>query len=168
MKISLFKKPKSSNFDPFLPLTFPKPGALFFSNVTCICGILVMFEFKTNLKSTCPTIQALGKTNSNTCSSQLLLSNKGENDRVKSFFSCNHLITYITFLWCANKTECFSMGLGEKTSSSTENHTCLGHCTLLQKALVPLSVNYCASELCADLCAHPDSKSGVTEIWILK
>lgn len=88
---------KSSNFDPFLPLTFPKPGALFFSSVTCICGILVMFEFKTNLKSTCPTIQALGRTNSNTCSSQLLLSNKGENDRVKSFFSCNHLITNITF-----------------------------------------------------------------------
>lgn len=75
------------NFDSFLPLTFPKPGALFFSSVTCICGILVMFEFKTNLKSTCPTIQAFGRTNSNTCSSQLLLSNKGENAKYSKSLS---------------------------------------------------------------------------------
>ena len=46
-------------------------------------------------------------------------------------------------------------------------HTYLGHCTL-KKALVPLSVNYCASELCADLWAHSDSKSGVTGLCILK
>lgn len=83
-QISFFKETNyktnlsNINFDSFLPLTFPKPGALFFSSVTCICGILVMFEFKTNLKSTCPTIQAFGRTNSNTCSSQLLLSNKKE------------------------------------------------------------------------------------------
>lgn len=50
--------------------------------------MFVMFEFKTNLKSTCPTIQAFGRTSSKTCSSQLLLQRKKENkDKLLRFRS---------------------------------------------------------------------------------
>ena len=60
------------------PLTLPSPGALFFSKVTWIWGMLTMLAFRTNLKSTWPTMQALGNTSSNTCSSQLELQKEHE------------------------------------------------------------------------------------------
>lgn len=55
------------------PVTLPSPGALFFSKVTWIWGILMVLGFRTNFKSTCPTMQAFGRTSSKTCSSQLEL-----------------------------------------------------------------------------------------------
>lgn len=119
LKIHFLKKPSNINFDSLLPLTFPKPGALFFSSVTCICGILVMFEFNTNLKSTCPTIQALGRTNSNTCSSQLLLSNKGVNGKYSKSLSLakttlSLINTFHALICTLNKTQCFSLGSAPK------------------------------------------------------
>lgn len=70
------------------PVTLPSPGALFFSKVTWIWGIFMVLGFSTNFKSTCPTMQAFGRTNSMTCSSQLELPTQKQS----FIFSGKHVI----------------------------------------------------------------------------
>lgn len=84
-----------------------------------------MLAFRTNLKSTWPTIQAFGSTTSNTCSSQLELKikkNKTRNEEVQLKkgrcrelivfpFVCLFIIPVTLKLPCAGMLRCISMVL---------------------------------------------------------
>lgn len=56
-----------------------------------------MLAFRTNLKSTWPTMQALGSTSSNTCSSQLEL-HKGHSVNHKHCDKNTSRLFYITYM----------------------------------------------------------------------